>query len=104
MSMKNVRCAFLCFVFSLALAPPSRGQAVRMREGTIEIPTYALGEEDPNPPFPLANRHRIYPYTMLGDLTDKLETKSYRAVYMENEFLKVITLPDLGGRVYSVYD
>jgi tetratricopeptide (TPR) repeat protein len=41
---------------------------------------------------------------MLDDLTDRRETKSYRAIYLENEFLKVIVLPELGGRVYSVYD
>lgn len=102
--MKNAKCALLSCIFWLGFALPARGQAVRIREGSIEIPTYALGEEDPNPPFPLADRHRVYPYTMLDNLTDKLETKSYRAVYLENEFLKLIVLPDLGGRVYSLYD
>ena len=77
---------------------------VRAWEGKIEIPTYQLGEEDPNPPFPLVNRHRIYPYTLLDDLTDRKVPQSYRAIYLENEYLKATVIPDMGGRLYSLYD
>ena len=73
-------------------------------QGPIEIPTYLLGAEDPNPPFPLADARRIYPYTMLDDLTDRREAKTYTAVYLENDFLKAIVLPELGGHLYSLYD
>jgi len=82
-----------------AAVPAARGW-----EGSIDLPTYALGEEDPNPPFPLINRHNIYPYTMLDDLTDKREMKTYRAIFLENEYLKATILPDVGGRLYSLYD
>ena len=54
--------------------------------------------------FPLGDATRIYPYTLLDDLTDRREAKSYKAVYLENEFLKAIVLPELGGHVYSLYD
>ena len=47
---------------------------------------------------------RIYPYTLLDDLTDQRENKSYKAVYLENEFLKATILPELGGHLYSLYD
>ena len=36
---------------------------------------------------------------MMDDLTDKREVKTYRAVYLENEYLKAIVLPELGGRL-----
>jgi len=98
------RVTLLGFVLWLGFAVPARSQAVRAWQGTIDIPTYAVGEEDPNPPFPLANRHRIYPYTMLDDLTDRLETKSYKAVFLENQYLRAIVLPGMGGRLYSLYD
>ena len=77
---------------------------MQLSEGPLELPTYLLGSEDPNPVFPLLRGHRIYPYTMLDDLTDRRETKTYQAVFLENEYLKVIVLPELGGHVYSVYD
>lgn len=73
-------------------------------EGQIEIPTYCLGEEDPFPPFQRQGDDAIYPYTMLDDLTDHRIVSSYHAVFLENEYLLVTVLPELGGRIYSVYD
>jgi tetratricopeptide (TPR) repeat protein len=86
-----------------AFAVCTRGQ-VRVTESTIQIPTYLLGSEDPNPPFQLLNEHAIYPYTMLDDLTDDREPKTYRAIILENEYLRATMLPELGGRLYSLYD
>jgi tetratricopeptide (TPR) repeat protein len=83
---------------------PARAAKVRVWEGTIQIPTYLLGPENPNPQFPLVNSHNIYPYTALDDLTDHREMKAYRAIYLENEYLKATILPQLDGRVYSLYD
>jgi len=88
----------------LAVAASNLRAQVRAWEGTITIPTYLLGEEDPNPPFPMVNRHNVYPYTMLDDLTDKREPKVYKALFLENEYLKAIVLPEMGGRLYSLFD
>jgi hypothetical protein len=41
---------------------------------------------------------------MLDDITDHREPKTYRAIFLENEFLKATILPELGGRVYSLFD
>ncbi len=102
--MKCARSVWLLVLgTAISVAAPARGQAVKAWQGTMEIPTYLLGEEDPNPVFAL-RRHRIYPYTMLDDLTDRRENRSYRFIGLENEYLKVIVLPDVGGRLYSVYD
>jgi tetratricopeptide (TPR) repeat protein len=77
---------------------------VRIWRGSIEIPTYLLGPPDPNPAFPLVNGHLIYPYTMMDDLTRHRAEETYRAIYLENSYLKLTILPGLGGRLYSVYD
>jgi tetratricopeptide (TPR) repeat protein len=90
--------AFL-FVPSIAHAQP-----VHAWEGTITVPTYQLGPPDPNPPFALVNAHPVYPYPMLDDLSDQRVPKSYRAIYLENQYLKITLLPELGGHVYSIYD
>ncbi|MHB8654863.1 MAG: DUF5107 domain-containing protein [Terriglobia bacterium] len=103
--MKIPRCAFLiACVAGFVLARPVCGAEVRAWEGTIDLPTYTLGDEDPSPPFPLVNRHQIYPYTMLDDLTNRREMKTYRAIYLENVYLKATILPDVGGRLYSLFD
>ncbi|HEU5337609.1 MAG TPA: DUF5107 domain-containing protein [Terriglobales bacterium] len=94
------------FAILAASASPAPAQplAARVWQGKIAIPTYALGQEDPYPPFPLVDSHNVYPYTMLDDLTDRREPQSYRAIFLENEYLKAIILPDVGGRLYSLYD
>lgn len=73
-------------------------------EGTITIPTYQLGPADPYPPFPLISRNPVYPYPMLDNLTDNRTPQTYRAIYLENDYLKITILPQLGGHVYSIYD
>src|SRR5881392_3653015 len=78
--------------------------STRAWQSALELPTYARGEEDPYPAFPLVDPHNVYPYTMLDDLTDRRELNSYRAIFLENEYLKATILPDLGGRLYSLYD
>ena len=44
------------------------------------------------------------PYTMQAFYDRELKTKTYRAAVLENEFLKAIFLPELGGRLWSLYD
>ena len=77
---------------------------VQVRETTINLPIYLLGREDPNPPFALVNADDVYPYTMLDDLTDNRETKSYKAIVLENQYLRATILPELGARLYSLFD
>lgn len=91
----------------LVVASPYReahSASVQVRETAINIPTYLLGSEDPNPPFRLVNSNAVYPYTMLDNLTDHREMKAYRAIIVENEYLRATILPELGGRLYSLYD
>lgn len=96
---------FLCLTLSLLLIPACAGaQTIHAWEGSITIPTYKLGSPDPNPPFPLVQSNPVYPYTMLDSLTNDRVMQKYRAIYLENKYLKITILPELGGHVYSVYD
>jgi len=102
--MRPAQVALITLFALLGSCLPALAENARVWQGDLEIPTYLLGAEDPNPPFPLGDARRIYPYTLLDDLTDRREAKSYKAVYLENEFLKAIVLPELGGHLYSLYD
>ena len=88
----------------LALAQqPAR---VRAWEGTLTLPTYDEGAPDPNAPFDLlqpAGRPN-YPYTIRDVLTDRRRPRAWRALFLENEYLKCSVLPDLGGHLYSCTD
>jgi tetratricopeptide (TPR) repeat protein len=74
-------------------------------EETITIPTYAIKGENRNPVFRSQyGVAHIYPYTLLDDIEAKSKNKIYRALVLENKYLKMIVIPDLGGRVYSLFD
>ncbi len=102
--MQPLKAVLITLASVFIISAPALAANVRVSQGTLEIPTYLMGEEDPNPPFPLADARRIYPYTLLDDLTNQRGAKSYKAVYLENEFLRAIVLPELGGHLYSLYD
>ena len=47
----------------------------------------------------------MYPYTQRIDfLKTRRDDQSWRAIYLENEYLKCTILPDVGGHVYSRLD
>lgn len=75
----------------------------------VIIPTYEVGEPDKNPVFLEKRVYQgssgvIYPYPIIETISNKKTDKEYNAVFIENEYLKVMVLPDLGGRIQMAYD
>jgi tetratricopeptide (TPR) repeat protein len=103
---------FVSFLFLIIGINNSYGQA-KAWEGTITIPTYGW-EDDVNPKFwameagakgtTTVKASITYPYNMQDHLSRKLEDVTYKAIFLENEYLKITCLPELGGRLHSVYD
>jgi tetratricopeptide (TPR) repeat protein len=94
-------------VLSLALAitVSSAHAQVRVWQGTFTLPTYEEGLPDPNPPFDQYGANKFnYPYTLRTNITSKRADHNWRAVFLENEYLKCIVLPDVGGHLYSCLD
>jgi tetratricopeptide (TPR) repeat protein len=72
---------------------------------SITLPTYEEGKPDPNPPFDVyASTEFNYPYTLRTSLTGAKTSHTWRAVILENEYLKCTILPDLGGHIYTCID
>ncbi len=73
------------------------------------IPTYEVGKPEKNPIF-LENRVYqgssgvVYPYPVIESIEDEPTPHNYDAIYIENEYIKVMILPELGGRVQMAYD
>lgn len=84
-------------------------KTAKIWEESIVIPTYEIGEPDKNPMF-LESRvyqgssGKIYPYPTVEKISDTKVDKTYQAVWLENEYLKVMVLPELGGRIQRAYD
>ena len=87
----------------MTLAGPCWG--ARVWEAPLVIPTYELGSPNPNPALLGAGGSRpIYPYPMLDSLSNHRIEKTYKAVYLENEYVKVTVLPEIGGHLYAIFD
>ncbi len=82
-------------------------------EGTVTIPTYGWSD-DVNPKLwalegdvkfsTTVKGSIVYPYQMQDHLSRTKEDRTYKALFLENEYLKVTCLPELGGRLHSVFD
>jgi len=78
-------------------------------EERINIPTYKIGEPDRNPMFLEKRVYQgssgvVYPHAVIDKVFDEKTDKEYIALYLENEYLKVMILPELGGRIQMAYD
>ena len=73
-------------------------EPVVVQEELMVIPTWEIGPPAIHPTFAGA-LGPIYPYALNETLTDKKIDKTYHAVTMENEYIKVLILPEIGGRL-----
>jgi tetratricopeptide (TPR) repeat protein len=75
----------------------------------VTIPTYEVGKPEKNPVFIEKRVYQgssgsVYPYPVIEKIADEKIDKEYQAVYLENDFVKIMILPELGGRVQMAYD
>jgi tetratricopeptide (TPR) repeat protein len=94
-----------CLLTTITTAKPS----VKIWEEKVSIPTYRLDSPDLNPMFYTNESYqgaekRIYPYPVQDKLTDIREEKTYRALYLENDYIRLSILPEIGGRLFSALD
>ena len=84
-------------------------QGVEVWEQDIVIPTYPVGTPDKNPMF-LEKRvyqgssGKVYPHSVIDKIYDEKIDKTYKALCLENKYLFVMVLPELGGRIQRAYD
>jgi predicted Zn-dependent protease len=87
-----------------ALCQPAAGP-VKVWQGTFTLPSYEEGAPDPNPPFDIYQATNFnYPYTLRTNLTGAKSDHAWRAIFLENEYLKCTVLPDIGGHLYTCID
>jgi len=82
---------------------------IRAWEEEIALPTYGIGQEEKNPIFLEKRVYQgssgsVYPYPVVEKIYDDKQDKVYKALFLENEYIKVMILPELGGRIQMAYD
>nr|WP_258171364.1 DUF5107 domain-containing protein [Paenibacillus sp. R14(2021)] len=81
----------------------------RAWEETVEIPTYGVGKPNKNPMF-LEKRvyqgssGKVYPHPVIDKIEDEKKPAPYRMVILENDYLRIEIMPELGGRIYRAVD
>jgi len=82
---------------------------VKVWEDKVTIPTYQVGNPDANPMFFEKRVYQgssgvVYPNPVIEKIFDEKVDKEYIALYLENKYIKIMVLPELGGRIQMAYD
>ena len=84
---------------------------VRAWEDVLTIPTYERGPEDKNPSLLMSRRNPIhpgssiiYPYALQETLFNNRSDRQWKAFLLENDYLRLAVLPELGGRLLYLFD
>ncbi|HSA95896.1 MAG TPA: DUF5107 domain-containing protein, partial [Acidobacteriota bacterium] len=99
--------ASLAMLFLIG-ADSASGQ-VKAWEDRIVIPTYEVGPPEPDPIFYSGRAYQgakgpVYPYPLIDRLSDAKRDRTYRILYLENEYVRVGVLPEIGGRIFEAVD
>jgi tetratricopeptide (TPR) repeat protein len=84
-------------------------ERVRAWSERVTIPTYRIGAPDKNPMFLEKRVYQgssgvVYPHPVIDRVFDQPEDQEYTAVFLENRYLKIMILPEIGGRVQMALD
>jgi len=82
---------------------------VNVWEEKVSIPTYGVGKPEKNPMFFEKRIYQgssgaVYPNPVIEKIFDEKADKEYTGLFLENEYLKIMILPELGGRIQMAYD
>ncbi len=84
-------------------------QLVNVWEEDVVIPTYQVGKPEKNPMFLEKRIYQgssgvVYPHPVIEKIYDEKTDQVYKAVFLENAYIKMMVLPQLGGRIQMAYD
>ena len=83
--------------------------AVHSWTDVLTLPTYSPATPDKNPMF-LEKRvyqgssGKVYPLPFTDRIAEKPVERKWKAIWIENEFLRVLVLPEIGGRIHRMVD
>jgi hypothetical protein len=83
--------------------------AVSVREEETVIPTYLPAAPDKNPMFLEKRVYQgssgaVYPLPFTDRISETKTDRKWKAVWIENKFVRVMILPEIGGRIHAIQD
>jgi hypothetical protein len=94
--MKKIYGFILLLGFSGELSAQSPAQ---IRESTKSYKTYPFSRPDPSAPS-----KTIYPYFRYNGFTNIPEQKNWKTVELENDYIRITILPEVGGKIWNAVD
>ena len=96
-------------LFSSTLGLLAAPAEVRVWETNLVIPTYLAAPPSAVPRFYDGRTYQgakatFYPYPIQDVLTDIKTNKSYQVLFLENDYVQISVIPELGGRIWSALD
>ena len=87
----------------------SDDSSVRAWEQGVTVPTYPEQPPDKNPMFfekrvYQGSSGKVYPNPITDRVSNQRSEKTYKAVFLENEYLYLMILPEIGGRIHIGQD
>ncbi|MFN8475072.1 MAG: DUF5107 domain-containing protein [Anaerolineae bacterium] len=84
-------------------------QRVTARTERMTIPTYPTLAPEPNPMFfetrnVQGSKGNIYPHPFIDRISNERVDVEYTAIILENEYIYLVLLPELGGRIFIAQD
>jgi hypothetical protein len=84
-------------------------ELVLAEEVALEFPTYPVGQPEKHPLFfekrvYQGSNGKVYPLPLIDKIFDVPQIRRYRAIRLENQFVRVLLLPDFGGRIHTIQD
>jgi tetratricopeptide (TPR) repeat protein len=82
---------------------------VQVRHELVDIPTYEPMAPDKHPMF-LDKRvyqgssGKVYPLPVYNSIANSPTSRKWKAIHIENEFIQIMVLPEIGGRIHIGFD
>ncbi|SHJ70453.1 DUF5107 domain-containing protein [Pseudozobellia thermophila] len=99
MKFNFVSLALALFVNAASIA---QTQSVTIKEELRSLDTY--GFDKPNPLPILTENPKIFPYFKFEEYDHKAKKKDWKVVTLENDYIKVMVLPEIGGKVWGAIE
>nr|WP_257092267.1 DUF5107 domain-containing protein [Sphingobacterium sp. E70] len=74
-------------------------QPARISEVKKRYTTYSFSDPDP-----IASAQKLYPYFRFDGFTNTAIEKEWKTVILENDYIRVQVMPEIGGKIWSAYD
>ena len=98
----KVKIISLIIALGLCLGSMAQSPSATIKEEIMSLDTYDFSK--PNPVPILTDNAKIFPYFKYEGYENIAKKKNWKVVTLENDFIKVFVLPEIGGKVWGAIE